>query len=236
MAIIEELAQEPKATSPTNIHPPSFGETNLSTSPLVVGEDLFYDSEQDTTQLLAKSTHLKQQGNICFGQGDYEQALQHYQDASLFCPDEQQQAIYASNMAACHLKLGRPQDAKAMCDTALDLDPTYLKARFRRAQANERIATSASLSDGLKDYQDLLQQDIDPATRRACQRAAQDLPPRIKSLMEKEKEEMMAKLKDLGNTVLGKFGLSVDNFQFQQDPTSGNYTMNFVNQPSSSSS
>ena len=35
------------------------------------------------------------------------------------------------------------------------------------------------------------------------------------------------KLKDLGNTVLGKFGMSLDNFKAQKDPTTGSYSINF---------
>jgi hypothetical protein len=35
------------------------------------------------------------------------------------------------------------------------------------------------------------------------------------------------KLKELGNTVLGKFGMSIDNFQAVKDPATGSYSINF---------
>ena len=36
----------------------------------------------------------------------------------------------------------------------------------------------------------------------------------------------MGKLKDLGNSILGNFGMSVDDFKFQQDPNTGSWSMN----------
>jgi hypothetical protein len=116
-----------------------------------------------------------------------------------------------------------------MCHQALKLDPKYTKALLRRAQANEKMDTSSSLSDALEDYGNLKKLADDKYTLNQCHRALRGLPPLIKAKQEKEKEEMMQKLKDVGNTLLGKFGLSTDNFQFQQDPNSGGYNMNFVN-------
>lgn len=119
-----------------------------------------------------------------------------------------------------------------MCTQALKLDPKYAKALLRRAQANEKIGTSSSMQASLEDYQKLKELVQDKYTLGQCQRAEKELPNKIKQKMELEKEEMMGKLKDLGNSLLGKFGLSTDNFQLQQDPTGkGGYSMNFVNSP-----
>lgn len=110
------------------------------------------------------------------------------------------------------------------------MSPKYSKALFRRAQAEERIGTYSSSTEALKDYKTVRElDDITDVTRKECLKAEQRLPAIIKDLGEKEKEEMMGKLKDLGNTLLGKFGLSTDNFQMQKDPSSGNYSVNFVN-------
>lgn len=40
------------------------------------------------------------------------------------------------------------------------------------------------------------------------------LEVKVKELQEKRKQEVMSGLKNLGNTVLGYFGMSLDNFKF----------------------
>lgn len=80
------------------------------------------------------------------------------------------------------------------------------------------------MEEALKDYQRVY--ELDPGNPEA--RAAMvQLPPLIEQRNEKLKEEMMSKLKDLGNMILKPFGLSTSNFQMQQDPSSGSYSINF---------
>lgn len=42
---------------------------------------------------------------------------------------------------------------------------------------------------------------------------------------------MLGKLKDMGNWLLGKVGLSLDNFQTTKDPATGNVSIQFTQNP-----
>lgn len=65
--------------------------------------------------------------------------------------------------------------------------------------------------------------------RKSVNSSIRCLPSLISQQQEKEKEELVGKLKDLGNRFLGTFGLSTDNFKMVQDPNSGGYSVQFVN-------
>lgn len=43
--------------------------------------------------------------------------------------------------------------------------------------------------------------------------------------MSKLKDEAFGKLKELGNSILGNFGMSLDNFKMQQDPGTGSWNI-----------
>jgi len=64
------------------------------------------------------------------------------------------------------------------------------------------------------------------AQARSARHSLATLPERIRIQQEKEKDEMLGKLKDLGNGLLGKFGLSTDMFKFDQQD-GGGYNMRF---------
>lgn len=91
---------------------------------------------------------------------------------------------------------------------------------MRRATANEKLT---NLSEALDDYKKVL--ELEPSSDTARE-AVKRLPNEIKIKQEKDKEQMMGQLKELGNKLLGTFGLSLDNFKFEQD-NSGSYKVNF---------
>lgn len=55
----------------------------------------------------------------------------------------------------------------------------------------------------------------------------QRLEPLAKAQQEQEMKEMLGKLKEFGNAILGKFGLSTDNFKVTKDEKTGSYSINF---------
>jgi hypothetical protein len=98
----------------------------------------------------------------------------------------------------------------------------------------------------MKDLQKLavIYENSGSAQLPSVRRRLRELEPRIQVSQEKEKAEMVSKLKDLGNNLLGmgvgvmnfenlfnsepgNFGLSTDNFKFEPNGQGG-YSMNFV--------
>ncbi|GAA5866677.1 hypothetical protein JCM8547_002720 [Rhodosporidiobolus lusitaniae] len=136
-------------------------------------------------------------------------------------------AILSANVAACLLKLNRWKEAVAACDEALEEKPDYTKALHRRAMANESIGSWGSLSASLVDFNKLSAlPSLSPLLVSQIKDAQKRLPKKIEVQQQKEKDEVLGKMKDLGNMVLGKFGLSVDNFKMQEQP-GGGYSMQF---------
>ncbi|KAI1793898.1 TPR-like protein [Ganoderma leucocontextum] len=140
-------------------------------------------------------------------------------------------AILNANISACYAKLGEHKEVVSACTEALKDDPTYIKALQRRATANEQINSWSALSSAQEDYKKLL--ELLPPTSPdvvSVRRTLATLPPRVESAQKRETAEMLDKLKGLGNSLLGNFGLSTDNFQFMPNGQGG-YSMNFVQNP-----
>ncbi|RPD64907.1 TPR-like protein [Lentinus tigrinus ALCF2SS1-6] len=140
-------------------------------------------------------------------------------------------AILNANIGACYMKLGEHKEVVAACTEVLKDDPKYIKALQRRASANEEINSWSSLSGAQEDYKTLL--ELLPPTSPDVvniRRSLAVLGPRVEAAQKRETTEMLDKLKGLGNSILGNFGLSTNNFQFVPNGQGG-YSMNFVQNP-----
>jgi len=135
-------------------------------------------------------------------------------------------SIYHCNRSAALLHLERYTEAISDCDVALLWNPTYVKAFVRRAKALE---AQEQYEAAMADIQKAQQLDItaSPQNQRQYRTTLQRLEKLEHDRMETLKTETMGKLKDLGNSILGNFGLSMDNFKAVQDPNTGSYSISF---------
>ncbi|KAJ7786019.1 TPR-like protein [Mycena metata] len=137
-------------------------------------------------------------------------------------------AVLNANIGACFVKLDDHKQAVEACSQALLDDPSYIKALQRRASSNEKINSWSSLTSAQEDYTTLLK-ILPPSTpqTKEIERFQYLLKPRLEAAQKEETAEMLGKLKGLGNSILGNFGLSTDNFKFEPNGQGG-YSMNFA--------
>lgn len=170
-----------------------------------------------------KADKLKLEGNELFKNDEALRAVEVYTEALNICPstNSKERAVLFGNRAAAKMKLSSIKSAIDDCTKAIELYPEYVRALLRRAKLYEQ---DDRLDEALTDYKRV--NEIDPGQREARE-AQMRLPPLINARNEKLKTEMMSNLKNLGNMILKPFGLSTSNFQMQQDPNSGSYSINF---------
>ncbi|RCV42406.1 hypothetical protein SEVIR_9G212800v4 [Setaria viridis] len=191
-------------------------------------EDAFEDAltdEQLREKARSQANDAKAEGNKLFSAGQYEEALSQYEMALQIAAElesaEDIRSACHSNRAVCFLKMGKHDETIKECTKALELNPSYLKALLRRAEAHEKLE---HYDEAIADMKKVI--ELDPSNQQA-KRSLFRLEPLAAEKREKMKEEMIAKLKDLGNSVLGRFGMSVDNFKAVQDPNTGSYSIQF---------
>ncbi|KAF7825697.1 Tetratricopeptide repeat protein 1 [Senna tora] len=169
---------------------------------------------------LDQANDAKLEGNKLFGDGQYEEALSQYELALQVAADMASsveiRSICHANRAVCFMKLGKYDSTIKECTKAIELNPVYVKAMIRRGEAHEKLE---NYEEAIADMKKIL--EIDPSNDQA-RKTIRRLEPLAAEKMEKKKEEMIEKLKDLGNSVLGRFGMSIDNFKAVKDPKTGN--------------
>jgi tetratricopeptide (TPR) repeat protein len=136
-------------------------------------------------------------------------------------PHGEKLAVYHCNRAAVYLHLQRYDQVVDDCDVAILWNPMYAKAYIRRCTAYEQTdKTDMALEDAKAALK------MDPGNKKILQ-TVRRLQKLEDERLETLKAETLDKLKGLGNTILGGFGLSLDNFNAVQDPNTGSYSINF---------
>lgn len=192
------------------------------------------ESTESPSSLVELADRAKEEGNAAFKKQDYETAYDFYSQAIELCPEShsQNRAVYLANRATCSLKLGNPQAAVDDCTAAIEYNPDYRKAYLKRAHALIALPERPHFDEALQDLRHLA--GLTPPDAEAVQMIP-DIERRAEAERERMKTEMVGQLKDLGNTFLGWFGLSTDNFKAEKDPNTGQYSIQFVQKPNSTS-
>lgn len=187
-------------------------------------EDAMTD-EEHKQRSLAQANEAKAEGNRSFAAGEFEAALAYYASALEIAPEDpmanEVRSMCFANRAVCCYKLSKYDETVKESTKALELNPAYIKALIKRAEAHERLE---QFDEAIADMNKVLELE---ASNEQARRTIIRLEPLAAEKREKLKEEMIGKLKDLGNSILGRFGMSVDNFKAVKDPNSGSYSISF---------
>lgn len=88
---------------------------------------------------LKEANNYKTEGNNCYRNGKYDEAIIFYDKAIDKCPAEHRAdlAIFYQNRAASYEMLKKWNKVKEDCTRSLEYNPRYAKAYYRRARAHE---------------------------------------------------------------------------------------------------
>ncbi|XP_039386753.1 mitochondrial import receptor subunit TOM70 isoform X5 [Mauremys reevesii] len=124
----------------------------------------------DRQSPLDRAQAAKNKGNKYFKAGKYEQAIQCYTEAISLCPPEKNidLSTFYQNRAAAHEQLQKWKEVAQDCTKAVELNPKYVKALFRRAKAYEKLdnkkecledVTAVCILEGFQNQQSMLLAD-----------------------------------------------------------------------------
>jgi len=162
--------------SSTADHVPSFEDTSVDDSTASVDE--FYPAVEEIVDKSgepgaeAKALELKELGNEQLLKGHYLDAIGFYSDALEYAPTN---AIILSNRAQAYIKVENYGLAMSDATIAMESDPTYAKAYYRRGSAQFALS---HYKDARKDFRKVCQlrpKDRDARAKfQACEKAIKE--------------------------------------------------------------
>jgi len=178
-------------------------------------------SQLEPDKDLAKAQEAKEAGNDYFRDKDYDGAVTEYSRAISLCPSDQTEtlAVFYGNRAAAYMADNELSLTIEDCTAALELKNDYVKVLMRRSVCYEK---TDNIEGAFQDAKKTL--ELDPSWPKIRETVAR-LELQYNAKMERLKEDALGKLKDLGNSILGNFGMSLDNFKMEQDPTTGSWSI-----------
>merc|ERR550534_1276702 len=184
-----------------------------------------YYTEKTTRIDMDLAKQMKLEANDLFRAKKFHDALGVYSQAFSCVPPEEKefQSVLLGNRAACFARLEKWDEVIDEASECLALNPEYVKVLARRAEAYEKIK---KYQDAVADWKEVIR--LDPKHRSARQKL-RVLEPLAAAEFEKQKEEVMGQLKNMGDKFLGLFGMKCDDFAFEQDPNTGSYSINIKN-------
>ncbi|KAK4887620.1 hypothetical protein RN001_003891 [Aquatica leii] len=121
--------------------PVSVKKPNLKDNNSISIEDVSEDVDKKEETVFQQSQRFKNEGNVQFKKGKFDEAISLYNKAIEICPEEQRfdLATYYQNRAAAYEQLKKWSSVISDCTKALEFNEKYEKALFRRAKAYEAI-------------------------------------------------------------------------------------------------
>jgi len=180
------------------------------------------DSERKDIEIRAEE--FKKKGNDAFKEERLDDAVEHYNKALDLIDSTYGNlaAILFSNRSAVYHKKCDYDGALLDANESIFFNPKYIKGYIRRFKALEGLEKWHEAHEDLKKII-----EMDPSLEPTYRTTLIKVKKEADTKFEAEKEEMMGKLKSGANWLLGKVGLSTDNFKLEQDPSTGSYNVKF---------
>ena len=183
-------------------------------------------SEEEKKDIEEKVINERKNAGVLYKNGEYLQALNTY---SLLLKDakraelKDQCCILLCNKGICFNKLNEFDKALESFKDALKYNKDYSKALCNK------MLLLKKKEEYLEAYEDFKRlKTLDYNLWENYRNLEGELSYKAEIQKKKMTDEMLGKLKDMGNTILGKFGLSLNNFQMTPNGQGG-YSIQYNN-------